>query len=42
MLSINLEFKSPASNVVSDVVSVLRNVEIVALLLACFVLGEYA
>ncbi|XP_043287431.1 major facilitator superfamily domain-containing protein 6-B [Venturia canescens] len=39
MLSINLEFKSPASNVVSDVVSVLKNVEIVALLLACFMLG---
>lgn len=41
MLSINLEFKSPATNVVSDVVSVLKNIEIVALFIACFVLGEF-
>ncbi|XP_057330117.1 uncharacterized protein LOC130670705 [Microplitis mediator] len=39
MLAINLEFKSPAHNVLSDVISVLKNVEIVALLLACFMLG---
>lgn len=39
MLAINLEFKSPAKNVVGDVISVLKNIEIVALLLACFVLG---
>ncbi|XP_011504820.1 PREDICTED: uncharacterized protein LOC105367748 [Ceratosolen solmsi marchali] len=39
MLWIDLEFKAPASNVFSDVVSVLKNVEIAALLAACFVLG---
>ncbi|XP_016840927.1 major facilitator superfamily domain-containing protein 6 isoform X1 [Nasonia vitripennis] len=39
MLLINLEFKAPATNVVSDVVSVLKNIEVVALLLACFTLG---
>ncbi|KAK0172204.1 hypothetical protein PV328_005551 [Microctonus aethiopoides] len=39
MLTINLEFKSPAHNVIGDVISVLKNIEIVALLLACFVLG---
>ncbi|XP_058802844.1 uncharacterized protein LOC131670884 [Phymastichus coffea] len=39
MLMINLEFKAPASNVMSDVVTVLKNVEVVALLTACFVLG---
>ncbi|XP_046473619.1 uncharacterized protein [Neodiprion pinetum] len=39
MLTINLEFKSPANNVVSDVMSVLKNIEIVALFIACFVLG---
>lgn len=39
MLLINLEFKAPASNVVSDVLSVLKNIEVVALLLACFTLG---
>lgn len=39
MLAINLEFKSPATNVVSDVLTVLRNVEVVALFIACFILG---
>ncbi|XP_014207853.1 uncharacterized protein LOC106638959 [Copidosoma floridanum] len=39
MLLINLEFKAPAANVVNDVVSVLKNIEVVALLTACFVLG---
>jgi hypothetical protein len=39
MLWIDLEFKAPASNVFSDVVLVLKNVEIAALLAACFVLG---
>ncbi|XP_015601775.1 uncharacterized protein LOC107270873 [Cephus cinctus] len=39
MLAINLEFKSPASNVVKDVVSVLKNIELAALFIACFVLG---
>jgi hypothetical protein len=40
MLTINLEFKSPANNVVADVMSVMRNVEIVALFIAIFVLGQ--
>ncbi|XP_012278915.1 uncharacterized protein LOC105698878 [Orussus abietinus] len=39
MLTINLEFKRPSSNVISDVIGVLKNIEIVALLIACFVLG---
>ncbi|XP_023714958.1 uncharacterized protein LOC111868499 [Cryptotermes secundus] len=39
MLTMNLEFKSPATNVLSDVMSVIRNVEIVALFIAIFVLG---
>ncbi|XP_034183594.2 uncharacterized protein LOC117605903 isoform X1 [Osmia lignaria lignaria] len=39
MLAINLEFKSPATNVVNDVFTVLRNVEVVALFIACFILG---
>lgn len=40
MLSMNLEFKSPATNVLSDVMSVIRNVELVALFIAIFVLGQ--
>ncbi|XP_012220725.2 uncharacterized protein [Linepithema humile] len=39
MLLINLEFKPPAKNVVRDVFTVLKNIEIAALFLACFVLG---
>ncbi|KZC05141.1 Major facilitator superfamily domain-containing protein 6-A, partial [Dufourea novaeangliae] len=39
MLAINLEFKSPASNVVRDVFTVLRNIEVAALFIACFILG---
>nr|XP_003706892.1 PREDICTED: uncharacterized protein LOC100883226 [Megachile rotundata] len=39
MLAINLEFKSPATNVISDVFTVLRNIEAVALFIACFILG---
>ncbi|KAL6260225.1 hypothetical protein P5V15_007760 [Pogonomyrmex californicus] len=39
MLLINLEFKVPATNVVRDVFTVLRNIETAALFLACFVLG---
>ncbi|XP_069689213.1 major facilitator superfamily domain-containing protein 6-like [Periplaneta americana] len=39
MLTINLEFKAPATNVVSDVMLVLKNIEIVALFIAIFVLG---
>lgn len=40
MLLINLEFKSPARNVVRDVLTVLRNIETTILFLACFVLGK--
>jgi hypothetical protein len=39
MLTMNLEFKSPAANVLSDVMSVIRNVELVALFIVIFVLG---
>ncbi|KAG7205834.1 hypothetical protein KM043_007775 [Ampulex compressa] len=39
MLGINLEFKAPASNVVRDLFTVLKNVEAAALFIACFVLG---
>jgi hypothetical protein len=39
MLTMNLEFKAPATNIVSDVMSVMRNVEIVALFIIVFVLG---
>ena len=41
MLTINLEFKSPAMNVVSDIVTVLKNVEIIALFTAIFILGKW-
>jgi len=39
MLTMNLEFKAPATNIVSDVMTVMRNVEIVALFIVVFVLG---
>nr|XP_018901262.1 PREDICTED: uncharacterized protein LOC109033204 [Bemisia tabaci] len=39
MLTINLEFKAPAKNVVADVVEVLKKVEIMALLFAIFIMG---
>ncbi|CAH2102388.1 unnamed protein product [Euphydryas editha] len=39
MLSINLEFKQPAQNIIEDVISVFRNVELVALFIACFIMG---
>ncbi|XP_047023812.1 uncharacterized protein LOC124632877 [Helicoverpa zea] len=39
MLSIDLEFKQPAQNLLEDVISVFRNVEIVALFIACFIMG---
>ncbi|XP_011309592.1 uncharacterized protein [Fopius arisanus] len=39
MLMINLEFKSPSPNVVRHVITVLKNVEIIALLVAVFILG---
>lgn len=40
MLTINLEFKAPATNVLSDVLTVLKKVEIVALFITCFILGK--
>lgn len=40
MLSIDLEFKQPAQNLLEDVISVFRNVEIVALFIACFIMGK--
>lgn len=39
MLSIDLEFKQPAQNLLEDVISVFRNIEIVALFIACFIMG---
>ncbi|XP_075974013.1 uncharacterized protein LOC142975165 [Anticarsia gemmatalis] len=39
MLGIDLEFKQPAQNLLDDVISVFRNIEIVALFIACFILG---
>ncbi|XP_059482974.1 major facilitator superfamily domain-containing protein 6-like [Neocloeon triangulifer] len=39
MLTIRLDFKAPAPGVVQDVFKVLRNIELFALLLACFLLG---
>lgn len=40
MLSIDLEFKKPAQNLLEDVISVFRNIEIVALFIACFIMGK--
>ncbi|XP_041974938.1 uncharacterized protein LOC121730128 [Aricia agestis] len=39
MLSIDLEFKQPAQNLLTDVLHVFKNVELVALFTACFVMG---
>ncbi|XP_034242969.1 major facilitator superfamily domain-containing protein 6-B-like [Thrips palmi] len=39
MLRIDLQFKAPAKNVVGDVLHVLKNVEMVALFVVCFLLG---
>ncbi|GLV43083.1 uncharacterized protein CBL_14239 [Carabus blaptoides fortunei] len=39
MLGIHLEFKSPARNVVTDVLTVLKKVEVIALFISCFILG---
>lgn len=41
MLFINLEFKTPAASVVSDVISVLKKMELIALFIACFILGKF-
>ena len=40
MLSIDLEFKQPAQNLLEDVITVFKNVEIVALFIACFIMGK--
>jgi hypothetical protein len=39
MLTMNLEFKTPATNNVSDVMTVMRNVKTVAHFIIVFVLG---
>ncbi|XP_030027566.2 uncharacterized protein LOC115445436 [Manduca sexta] len=39
MLSIDLEFKQPAQNLLEDVITVFKNIEIVALFIACFIMG---
>ncbi|VVC93643.1 unnamed protein product, partial [Leptidea sinapis] len=39
MLSLDLEFKKPAKTLVKDVMTVFKNFEIVALLIACVVMG---
>ena len=41
MLSIDLEFKQPAQNLLEDVILVFRNIEIVALFIACFIMGKF-
>lgn len=40
ILRINLEFKAPAQNVITDVLSVLKNVEMVSLFIVSLLLGE--
>lgn len=40
MLFINLEFKKAASSVVTDVIAVLKKVEMIALFLSCIMLGK--
>jgi hypothetical protein len=40
MLTMNLEFKAPATDIVSDVMSVIRNIEIVVLFIVTFVLNS--
>jgi len=39
ILTMNLEFKAPATNIVSDVMTMMRSVEIVALFIIVFLLG---
>lgn len=41
MMTIDLEFKTPAKNVIKDVVRVLKKIEIIALFFTCFILGWY-
>jgi len=40
MLWINLEFKSGADNVVTDVTAVLKQIQVIALMIASFILGK--
>ncbi|XP_044256525.1 uncharacterized protein LOC123006253 [Tribolium madens] len=40
MLFINLEFKKPAQSVISDVLAVLRKMELIVLFVACLILGS--
>jgi hypothetical protein len=40
MLTINLDFKRPAENLLSDVKSLLKNVELDLLLIVAFVSGK--
>lgn len=39
MLGIDLEFKQPAQNLLQDVITVFKNIEIVVLFIACFIMG---
>lgn len=39
MLSIDLKFKQPAQNLLQDVVTVFKNIEMIALFMACFIMG---
>lgn len=41
MLFINLEFKQAASSVVSDVLHVLKKLELLALFISCMILGKF-
>lgn len=41
MLFINLEFKKAAASVVTDVLSVLKKLELITLFISCLILGEY-
>lgn len=40
MMSIDLQFKQPAQNLLADVISVFRNIELVVLFIVCFVMGK--
>lgn len=42
MLCINLEFKSGSEHVVADVIAVLKKIEVIALLVASFILGKFS
>jgi hypothetical protein len=40
MLTVNLEFKAPATDIVSDIKSVIRNIEAVVLFIVTFLLNS--